>query len=105
MTTKCLAFSNGKLKSFHPLAVVTKDWEDWFVKEYHVELCDIYKPPYNVKRTGCKGCPFAVNLQENLDVLQKYFPKEREQCQIIWKPVYDEYRRIGYRLRNDYEHE
>ena len=23
------------------------------------------------------------------------------ECEIIWKPVYDEYRRIGYRLRKD----
>ena len=36
---------------------------------------------------------------EELDTLEKYFPNERKQCEIIWKPVYDEYRRIGYRLK------
>jgi hypothetical protein len=37
--------------------------------------------------------------------MEKYFPSERKQCEVIWKPVYDEYRRIGYRLRKkeDYE--
>lgn len=29
------------------------------------------------------------------------FPNERKQCEIIWKPVYAEYRRLGYRLRKD----
>lgn len=100
-TTKCLAFkNNGKVLSFHPLAPVTKAWENWFIDTYNVEICDIYKPPYNFERTGCKGCPFAIHLQDELDTLEKYFPNERKQCEIIWKPVYDEYRRIGYRLKN-----
>lgn len=95
---QCLAFKNGKLRYFHPLSIVTKDWEEWFIEKYHVVICDIYKEPYNFPRTGCKGCPFAIHLQEELDILDKYFPAERKQCEIIWGPIYDEYRRIGYRL-------
>ena len=97
----CLAFSGKKLKSFSPLVQVTKQWEDWFIEKYNIELCDLYKEPYNFTRTGCKGCPFAKDLQRELDVLQKFFPQERKQCERIWKPVYDEYRRIGYRLKNE----
>lgn len=95
----CLQFRGKKLKKFQPLSPVTKDWEDWFIDAYNVEICDIYKQPYNFDRTGCKGCPFAINLQHELDTLEKYFPNERKQCEIIWKPVYDEYRQIGYRLK------
>lgn len=95
---QCLAFNGNKLKSFQPLNKVTKDWEDWFIQRNNVELCPIYYPPYNFPRTGCKGCPFALELQKELDVLEKHFPNERKQCETIWKPVYDEYRRIGYRL-------
>ena len=98
---KCLAFSGNKLKSFQPLSIISKDWENWFISEYNIKICDIYKPPYNFDRTGCKGCPFAINLQHELDTLEKYFPNERKQCEIIWKPVYNEYRRLGYRLKNE----
>lgn len=101
-SAKCLAFK-GKRLNFQPLVVVTKAWEDWFIKEFNIDICDLYKPPYNFDRTGCKGCPFAPNLQEELDVLEKYFPAERKQCEFIWKPVYDEYRRLGYRLKKPYE--
>lgn len=102
LNAHCLAFkSTGKLKNFQPLVAVTKDWENWFISEYNVNICDIYKPPYNFDRTGCKGCPFNIHLQKDLDVLEKYFPNERKQCEIIWKPVYDEYRRLGYRLKNN----
>ena len=101
---KCTVFnSNGTLKNFQPLAVITKEWEDWFISEYKVEICDIYKPPYSLKRTGCKGCPFAPDLQKQLDMMEKFFPAERKQCELIWKPVYDEYRRLGYRLEKNGE--
>lgn len=97
----CLAFSGNKLKSFQPLVPVTKEWEDWFIDEYKIEICPIYRPPYNFVRTGCKGCPFAIGLQHELDVLEHFFPDERKQCEFIWKPVYDEYRRLNYRLKGD----
>lgn len=96
---QCLAFRGKKLKNFQPLAPITKEWEEWFIKTYNIKICDIYKPPYNFTRTGCKGCPFALHLQNELDVLEQFFPNERKQCEEIWKPVYNEYRRIGYRLK------
>ncbi|MBR1904889.1 MAG: phosphoadenosine phosphosulfate reductase family protein [Clostridiales bacterium] len=97
--SKCLVFDKKKLKSFQPLSPMTKSWEEWFIDKYKVEICAIYYPPYNFLRTGCKGCPNALKLQQELDTLEKFFPNERKQCEYIWKPVYDEYRRIGYRLR------
>lgn len=98
---KCLAFSGNKLKAFQPLSIISKEWEKWFISEYNIKICDIYKPPYNFDRTGCKGCPFNPKLQDSLEILEKYFPNERKQCEIIWKPVYNEYRRLGYRLKKE----
>lgn len=103
--SQCLVFKSGKFKNFQPLVVVTKEWEDWFIKKYNIDISEIYKPPYNFERTGCKGCPFALYLQKDLDIMQKFFPDERKQCEIIWKPVYEEYRRIGYRLRKEEKQE
>lgn len=97
----CTVFKDGKLRKFHPLLVVSDEWEKWFIKENNIQLCKLYYPPFNFSRTGCKGCPFALNLQEELEVLQKYLPNERKQCEWLWKPVYEEYRRIGYRLKKN----
>ena len=102
-TLSCIVSHNNKLVKFHPLSVITEDWEDWFIKEYKIQLCKLYYPPYNYVRTGCKGCPFALHLHDDLDTMEKFFPKERKQCELIWKPVYDEYRRIGYRLKEKTE--
>lgn len=97
----CLQFSGKKLKKFQPLVSVTKDWEDWLIDKYNINICDIYKEPYNFDRTGCKGCPFAIGIQQELEILEKYFPNERKQCELIWKPVYNEYRRLDYRLKKE----
>lgn len=96
----CIVLKTGGNK-FHPLFPIAREWIDWYVEARNIHLCPLYYPPYNFKRTGCKGCPFALGLQQELDVIAEHFPAERRQCELIWKPVYEEYRRLGYRLRKD----
>lgn len=98
---QCVHFKNGRITKFHPLAKVTHEWEQWFIETYNIKLCKLYYEPYNFERTGCKGCPFALTLQEQLETMEIYMPNERKQCEYIWKPVYDEYRRLGYRLTSE----
>lgn len=95
----CVSFDkNNKLKKFHPMAPLNPDFEKWYIETRNIKLCELYYPPYNFLGTGCKGCPFNPNLEEDLFTLGQLLPNERKQCEYIWKPVYDEYRRIGYRL-------
>ena len=101
ISVQCLKTTNGKVKFFNPLAKITKEFENWFINKYQIKLCDIYYPPYSFERTGCKGCPFAINIQHELKVLKEKLPSEYHQCNVIWKPIYDEYRRIGYRLKEN----
>lgn len=92
---------SGALLKFHPLLVITNDFEYWFINEFKIRLCKLYYPPYNFVRSGCKGCPYNKNLQQDLDIMEELLPVERKQCEVIWKPVYDEYRRINYRLKKE----
>lgn len=100
VNVKCLSMreTESTPRFFNPLSICDDDFIEWMIQKYDIKLPDVYYPPYNFERTGCKGCPFNMNLQDELDVLEKYFPKERKQCEAIWKPVYDEYRRLDYRL-------
>lgn len=95
----CILTKNNEVVKFKPLNPVNDDWMEWYIKERNIKLCKLYYPPYNFQRTGCKGCPFAIHLQDELEVMEKYLPNERKQCELIWKPIYQEYRRIGYRLK------
>lgn len=89
---------------FNPLIVINNEFEEEFIKRNNIKLCDLYYAPFNFQRTGCKGCPFAQNLQNELNAIYHFFPNEYKQCLHLWKPVYDEYIRIGYRLKY-YPHE
>lgn len=97
----CIVTDSEKhVVKFHPLLVVSEDWEKWFIESYNIKLCDLYYPPFNFKRTGCCGCPFSLDLQEQLDTMERLLPFEKKRCEMIWQPIYKEYRRIGYRLRS-----
>jgi hypothetical protein len=98
-----VSVKGGKLKTFNPLIVISDEFEVEFIKRFNLRLCDLYYPPYNFKRTGCKGCPYNLELQKDLETMKKYLPNEYKACQILWKPVYDEYRRIGFRLEKEEE--
>lgn len=97
----CIITVNDKIVKFHPLLVVSDEWENEFIKKYNVKLCRLYFEPFNFIRTGCKGCPFNLKISEQLEIMKKYLPNEYKQCEYIWKPVYDEYRRINYRLKKN----
>lgn len=99
MHSGCILTKNNKVVKFKPLNPLNDEWIEWYINERNIKLCKLYYPPYNFKRTGCKGCPFAIHLQDELEVMGDYLPNERKQCEIIWKPIYDEYRRIKYRLK------
>ena len=74
--------------------------DEWIKNVYNnIKLCKLYYPPFNFRRTGCKGCPYSLDLQEQLEIMALYLPTERNQCEYIWKPVYDEYRKLNYRLK------
>ena len=90
--------NDGNVYRFNPLFPVSDAEKEGMIKALGVRLPSLYYPPFNFKRTGCKGCPYAIDLQRELDLLEEFFPAERKQCEAIWGPVYDEYRRLGYRL-------
>lgn len=94
----CAIFNEDKLTKFHPLLPLEDDFIEWYIKARNIELCELYYPPYNFQRTGCKGCPYSIDLQRQLDIMAAYMPEERKQCEKIWGKVYNEYRRINYRL-------
>lgn len=96
----CFVTRSNIQKYFYPLRKVDEEFVETFIKKEGIRLCELYYPPFNFKRTGCKGCPFSIDLERQLELMSLYFPNEYRQCELIWKPVYDEYRRIGYRLHD-----
>ena len=95
----CVVFDrDNRVKKFKPINPCTDEWCDWFIEKHNIKLCKLYYPPFNFKRTGCAGCPFALDLQDQLNIMKELLPIDYKRSMYIWKPVYEEYKRIGYRL-------
>jgi len=65
---------DDKTKKFlHPLCDWT--WNNiWtFIRKEHIPYCNLYDPPYNFKRIGCIGCPYAYYKQRQREF--RFFPK------------------------------
>lgn len=70
-----------------PIIDWSNDDVDQFIEKYNVPLSKAYTE-YGLKRTGCMGCPFAVSIASNLEVLWKYEPN-RYKASMHWlKDVY-----------------
>lgn len=93
----CIVLQEGKIRKFKPLNPVSDEFEEWYIRTRNIRLCELYYEPYNFTRTGCKGCPYAIDIADELDKLERLLPNERKQCEAIWGKVYDEYRRLKYR--------
>lgn len=49
----CIVTDKEKnLVKFHPLLVVDDEFENWFINKFNIQLCRLYYPPFNFKRTG-----------------------------------------------------
>lgn len=90
---------NGK--HFNVLAPVNDEFIEWFINKYNIELCELYYPPFNFKRTGCLSCPFALDLEEQMAKLKIYDKKTYDQANRLWDVVFKEYKKIDYRLKDN----
>ena len=96
--SSCTVFDGKSLKKFHPLKPCTDNFVETYLKETKHQICNLYKEPFNFKRTGCLGCPFNIELKEELTKLLEYSPNQAKAAYTIWKPVYDEYAKLNYRI-------
>ena len=96
--SNCTVFDGDNLKKFHPLKPCTNEFVEEVLSQLRYPVCELYKEPFNFKRTGCMGCPFNIELKAELTKLLKYSPKQAKVAYTIWKPVYDEYAKLNYRI-------
>lgn len=60
------------------------EYEEWFGVKHSECYCK-----YCLKRTGCVGCPFGRNFEEELAVAEKYEPKLYKAVTNIFKDSYE----------------
>ncbi len=75
-----------------PLLDFNDDEIAQLIKDKNIPLSKAYTL-YGCDRTGCVGCPYAKNWEQELEILKKYEPKRYDYCMKTYKKIYDIYKK------------
>ena len=73
---------------FRPIYWLTDDDRAWYEKHFEIVHSDCYTK-YGLKRTGCVGCPYVVDILENLGASKENEPGLYKACLNVFGPSYD----------------
>lgn len=94
----CFTNNDEKLKAsqYRPLFWYVDADEELYDKLFNIQHSDCYAK-YGLKRTGCVGCPYGRNLEEELAIIEKYEPKLLKAVTNVFRDSYEYTRRFrGY---------
>lgn len=96
----CVVFTPHQTK-FSPLMPCSEEFVNWYVKRCGVRLSKLYSPPFSASRTGCRGCPYNAELKKDLMKMSLIYPADFKAACLTWRPVYEEYIKIGRLPKSD----
>lgn len=83
---------NGSYDNYRPLFWYSNLDKQEYEEHYEVTHSNCYVS-YGLKRTGCAGCPFGRNFEQELEVIENYEPKLFKAVNNIFKESYEYTRR------------
>jgi 3'-phosphoadenosine 5'-phosphosulfate sulfotransferase (PAPS reductase)/FAD synthetase len=89
--SSCFTSTMGGVDEFRPLFWLTDADKKVYDQHYNIRHSDCYEL-WGMKRTGCAGCPFSRNFEEELELAKTYEPKFYKAMINIFSKSY-EYRR------------
>lgn len=88
---------NNDIDNYRPLFWYKDSDKEDYERAYGIVHSDCYLE-YGLKRTGCCGCPYGRDFENELEIIQKYEPKLYKAVTNIFKDSY-EYTRKYYEFR------
>lgn len=70
----CFSTKEGKVDEYRPIFWFLEATKRTYEEHYGVIHSNCYSE-YGLKRTGCAGCPYARNFEEELAAMEKFEPK------------------------------
>ena len=84
----CFSSNEEDCDEYRPIFWYISDTKKIYEKYYNIEHSKCYSI-YGLKRTGCAGCPFAKNFEEEVLAMRKYEPKLFKAVNNIFKETYE----------------
>lgn len=73
--------------NYRPLFFFTDEDKEYYKQFFDVEYSDCYEV-WGMKRTGCVGCPYGLNLKQELSLCEQYEPKLAVAIKNVFKDTY-----------------
>lgn len=89
--------------NYRPIFFYTNTDKEIYKSTFGVENSECYTV-YGLQRTGCAGCPFGRNCEEELQIIEKYEPKLYAAVQNIFGESY-KYTKMYHEYRAEKERE
>ena len=70
----CFSENSSGIDEFRPIFWYLNEDKRIYEEAYEIKHSNCYTK-YGLKRTGCAGCPYSRNFEEELEVMEKYEPK------------------------------
>lgn len=93
----CFSKTNTGADTYRPLFWLSDADKREYMEHYGVTSSDCYTV-WGMDRTGCPGCPYGKNFEQELELMQKHEPKFYRACLKIFGESY-EYTRAYLRYR------
>lgn len=84
----CYSVYEDKQDEFRPLFWYTDSDKIYYEQHFSVEHSKCYTE-YGLKRTGCVGCPYGRDFENELEIVQKYEPKLYKACMNVFGESYE----------------
>lgn len=94
----CFDEQGDSYDNYRPLFYYKDEDKVEYEMKFEIIHSDCYTK-YGLKRTGCAGCPFGLNFESELEVIEKFEPKLFKAANTIFKDSY-EYTRAYRKFRD-----
>ncbi|MCQ2077480.1 MAG: phosphoadenosine phosphosulfate reductase family protein [Bacteroidaceae bacterium] len=84
----CFTSNNDGIDQYRPIFWMNDTDKKYYEERFGITHSDCYTK-YGLKRTGCVGCPYGQNLNDELDAVYKFEPKLYLAINNIFKDSYE----------------
>ena len=83
----CFSEYEDKIDQFRPIFWYKKDTKKLYEEFFNIQHSKCYTK-YGLERTGCCGCPYGKDFEEELKIMKKHEPKLYNAANYIFKDSY-----------------
>ena len=84
----CFSSNEDKCDEYRPIFWYLTETKKIYEEHYDVEHSRCYRE-YGLKRTGCAGCPYGRNFEDELAAMQHYEPQLFKAVNFVFKDSYE----------------